>query len=178
VVREARQVRALRTPARYRVLSGFQELGPCAVKDVAARVGRPAASLYYHVEGLVRAGLLRPAGRRRAARRDEALFAATAREIVLDPGQRTPGFIAALSSAYRAVLRACERSLGRALRAERGGAGRRRHAMVLETQARLAPEDLERVRAKLAALHRFAAARERRDAHRVTLVSVLVRADL
>jgi predicted ArsR family transcriptional regulator len=152
--------------SRYRILSGIQELGRCSVKELAGRLGWNPVSLYYHVSALVDAGLVRPAGRRGEGRSQETLYEPAAREITMDPSNRSPEFLAALWNIYRAVLRACERHLDRALREERHGRGPRSNTMVQETRARLSRNDLERLRAMIDETHRFASENEDGEAAR------------
>ena len=160
VIRSAQQVRALRTPGRYRVLRGIQDLGRCSVKELAAQLGKKPASLYYHVSVLVKSGLVRRAGRRGTGRLEEMLYEAVAREITMDPDSRSPRFLAALQNVYRAVLRACERHLDRALQEERHARGPRSNTMVQETRVRLSRKDVERLREMISETHRFAAERQ------------------
>jgi DNA-binding transcriptional ArsR family regulator len=134
------------------------------VKELARHLGGKAVSLYYHVDALENAGLIKAAKKRRKGRPMERLYEAVAREVVIDPSQRSPNFLAALRDAYQAVLRASARHLDKALHAERGRNGPRRNTMVLETRARLGPRDLDELRARIDALHRFAAARRSRGA--------------
>ncbi len=179
MIRDVAQVSVLRTPARYRILSAMQELGQCSVKELAAWIGWRPASLYYHVKALQDAGLVVNVGSRRAGPRGEAIYAPVAREIRIDPRKRSAQFLAALWDAYRAVLRASERYLQRALRAERHESGARKNAMVLETRARMSPAGLARLRSELLRLHNGACrVSPSRKGAGVYLVSVCVRTGL
>jgi hypothetical protein len=60
----------------------FEELarrGPTSVADLAQAVMRPKQSLYYHMHGLVKAGVVRVVERRKATRQVEAVYAVVPR---------------------------------------------------------------------------------------------------
>jgi DNA-binding transcriptional ArsR family regulator len=59
---EARQIRALVSPARRDILDAVTAIGPCSVSELAAALGRPADGLYYHIRPLMRARLLTGTG--------------------------------------------------------------------------------------------------------------------
>ena len=69
------------------VLSGLDAV---SVRELAAALGRPADTLYFHLRALTRAGLVRAAGFRYRGGRREALFRTLAPELRLqyDPEQQ------------------------------------------------------------------------------------------
>ncbi len=155
-MRDPAQVRALRTPTRFRVLNAILELGPCSVAAIANRLDWKPASLYYHVNALQEVGLVRRVGEKSGEHRSEALYEATARTIELDRETRTPEFLAAIWDTYRAALRASERDLERVLGKEASGSGPRQKTMVEQTTVRLGSAKADRIRKLLEELHAFA----------------------
>jgi DNA-binding transcriptional ArsR family regulator len=157
IVREPRQVAAMASPVRVRILAVAGSAEPLSVAELAAQVGMAPASLYYHVQRLVTAGLLCERGRRRAGRRWEILYG-PAGEIVADPTQRSPAFLHALGRVYGAVLRDAARGLNRALDHERRERqGPRRSAAVRHRRVRLRTTDQAELRRRLEDLDAFLA---------------------
>mgnify|MGYP001443228693 CR=1 FL=1 len=113
-LRETRQIRALRSPARQEIVDGLQALGPCSIADLGASLGRAPDSLYYHVRALERVGLIVESGARRSGARTELLYATPGR-LVLDYEPRTAAERRALVQLTRSVLRIAERDLNRAI---------------------------------------------------------------
>jgi hypothetical protein len=70
-------------PLRPRILSLARE--PASATQIAATLGEARQKVNYHVHQLHRAGLLKPAGRRRKRNMVEQRFVATARAYVLAP---------------------------------------------------------------------------------------------
>lgn len=82
------QWRAFGSVTRVEILDAVGVLGPCSLSEVAAQLGRRAASLYHHVRLLEKAGLLRKVGRRHAGRTMEWVYDRTASEFrirIADP---------------------------------------------------------------------------------------------
>lgn len=95
-------------PLRPRILSLARE--PASATQIAATLGEARQKINYHVRQLHRAGLLKPAGRRKRRNMVEQRFVATARSYVLAPQLIGPlaadaGQVAdALSAAYLVAL--------------------------------------------------------------------------
>ena len=156
VVRDVSKVRALRTPLRQEILNVLERLGSGTVKEMAAELRRPPASLYYHIHKLVDAGLVNEAGSRPAGRRREAVYEAAAEKIIIDRSVATEGFTDALMDLHRATLRAAERESIAALSAECvDGRKRRDDVTLLRLTARLRPADARRARQMLREIARF-----------------------
>lgn len=62
------------SPARLEIMDTMSEIAPCSVAQLARELGRSPQSLYYHVEIMEKAGLLKRSGSRRAGKREEALY--------------------------------------------------------------------------------------------------------
>ncbi len=111
ILRTEEQRRAVGSPLRLELIGLFTERKPLSVAQIAQGMGRPATAIHYHVRVLEKAGLLRRAGRKRGARRPEALYIPTAdyqrtwhfyRNIPRIAGREFPGqFRLALRSALR-----------------------------------------------------------------------------
>jgi DNA-binding MarR family transcriptional regulator len=156
VVREPRQVAAMASPVRLRILAGAGAQPPLSVAELSAQVGMAPASLYYHVRKLVAAGLLGERGRRRAGKRWEITYGPAAGAIVADPNERSAAFLRALGRVYRAVLRDAARGLARALDEERReGPGPRRATAVRHRRVRLSPQGETALRERLEHLDAF-----------------------
>lgn len=73
---ELRHLRVLQSPVRHEVWAALVEAGPCSVSELAERMGRSPASLYYHVHRLAGSGLVEELGQRSAATRPETVYRA------------------------------------------------------------------------------------------------------
>ena len=156
VIRDAQQLRALRTPLRNEVLNAVQQLEPCSVSDVAERLGRIPSSVHYHVMALAEAGLVLKNGSRHTGRREEALFRSVAKDIELDARINDPDYRAAIADTYRATLGVAQRQLERSLEADAERPERARTGMLLQRHVRLSDDDHRRLREKLMEIFDFA----------------------
>jgi predicted ArsR family transcriptional regulator len=116
VVRDAGQLRALRTPLRQEMVRTFSRLGACTVRELADVLGREPATLYYHVHALVDSGIVRETGKRKAGTRPESVYSLVAEKILIDRKETSGPFLSALSDLQRATLRAAEKELEAALK--------------------------------------------------------------
>lgn len=108
------EIEALSSDIRLEIVQCFRD-GETSIAELARKLDRSPHSLYHHVHKLVAAGVLRETGKRKAGRRDEALYdvVAEAFEIRLDPSSRVSR--EALAKLARAMLRRTERELARAI---------------------------------------------------------------
>lgn len=150
VVREVAQVRALTGPMPHRLVSAFERMGQCTVGELSDALDEPAESLYYHVRRMVGAGVIRQCGMRPTSRRDEAIYELPGKELVFDPTNKTPAFLAALAKSVSALLRLADRAYGLAIAARgtrrKGGT---RNLMIQQHYARLGADDLTELNRKL-----------------------------
>ncbi len=174
VIERAPQFRALNSLVRQQMLSTLRLLEPCSVGEIAARLGRQAETLYYHMDILVDAGLVRSAGTRPAGRRDEALYEVAADRLQYHPTRRTPAFLRELRRTYATTLRTTERRLLEAVGADgevREGNGK--NMRVQAYTARLTPAQLDELNRRLDAVRELLLERSGEDdgeAHQVLLV--------
>jgi DNA-binding Lrp family transcriptional regulator len=111
VLRRPEQLRAVTSTVAHQIVSVMERVRRATVSELAHEVGLPAASLYYHVRKLRRAGVLAPAEKRATAGRDEVVWELTGSEVILDPTAGGPRFLAELGRNLRARLRAVERGM-------------------------------------------------------------------
>ena len=150
------QRKALASPLRLEIVSFFEHGRELSVRDVANRLGRPVASLYFHVHKLVRSGLLVESATRGSGPAAEVLYRAIAERIALPVHSSSPAAMDAVVKAIRALLRQVSREFETVCRtpdliARQGGAqavGRRQRVW-------LTNEDAAEVRKRLDAVERF-----------------------
>ena len=114
VVRDANQLRALRTPLRQEMVRTFSRLGACTVRELADELGREPAGLYYHVHALVDSRIVRVTGKRETGTRPESVYSLVAERILIDRTGTSEPFLSALADLQRATLRTAERELAAA----------------------------------------------------------------
>lgn len=83
------QVESLASPVRGEVFWSFAKEHPLSVAEVAAGIGKSAQTVHYHVNELVRIGLLIVVDTRRQGARTEKLFVHAAK-IFVSQGARAP----------------------------------------------------------------------------------------
>ena len=91
IIRARRQLKALASSARQEIVDILSRMGTASVAELAATLGRPPDSLYYHLRALHRAGLVLHAGHRKRGRRRERLFRTVARELQIQYLQGSQG---------------------------------------------------------------------------------------
>jgi DNA-binding transcriptional ArsR family regulator len=104
---------AVASPARQEIISALGE-GAATVRELARRLGRSRQSLYYHLELLERAGVVRPAGWRGTGRDRERVYRVPRGPIDARAGSAAD--LATAEEAVRAMLRLTSRELAAALR--------------------------------------------------------------
>ena len=146
VIRRVEQLAALSSPARCRIAETLSAYGPSSVREIAARIDRVPESLYYHVRALEKVGLVVLDGRRKAGRRQEAVYRLVAPRLVADRKQRSIAYKDALARSCDAFMRLASRDHRAAI--DRGFLaldGPRRNLSVRRRTARLSPTDLARL---------------------------------
>jgi hypothetical protein len=89
-IRSKKQMAALKAPMRQEVLDVLAPMGDASIVEIAAALGRPADSLYYHIRILQKVGLVLDAGERKVGAHREALFRTPSSDMRLayEPGPR------------------------------------------------------------------------------------------
>jgi len=164
VVSSPIQREALASPLRLEIVSFFEHGRELSVRDVAARLDRPIASLYFHVHKLVRSGLLVESSSRGRGPAQEMLYRAVADRIALPVDPRsTDAFNAAVKS-VRALLRLVGREFESACRTPGVLSGQDGlQASGRRQRAWLNDKDADEVRKRLDALERFIIRRSRKS---------------
>lgn len=135
-----RQTAALASPQRMEIVSLFGESDTLAVSDIAARIGRPATSIYHHLDVLLAASILRPAGTRPKGKRYERLYAIEDGLIRLELDPTRPGIGNQARKAMRSALRMAERDFEAALsHAETQTEGPERNLTAMRVHMRATP---------------------------------------
>lgn len=127
IIRDQRQLRSLASPARQEIVDVLCELGPVAVRELAATLGRPADALYYHLRALKKCGLVRSAGRRWYGKRRQELFRSVSPDLRLEYRGGARGNGREITRIVGSMLRLGTRDFARAFRrgdAKVSGAGR------------------------------------------------------
>ena len=108
-ISEPAQLQVLASPLRQEILDLLARTGDAQVSEIAALLGRPADSLYYHLRELTRVGLVVSSRARANGRRGEMLFRAAHREPTLrhdvSPRGNTPAVASIVGSMLRLGIR-------------------------------------------------------------------------
>ncbi len=137
------QIAAIASPLRMELLGLFTHTESLAVADMADLMGRPAGSLYYHVEILESVGLLERCGKRPKGKRFETLFRIAASRIDVTPAADDPEAVKQTVKIMAAAFRMAERELDAALRdPSRVTDGPGRNLLATHLHLRLSPDKL------------------------------------
>jgi len=138
---------------RQDLLDTVAALGPATASELARQLGMRVSALYYHLDLLVRSGLL---VRRRARRRDartEALYAARAPRLAVRFDLGSPAGRRIAGQVTRALLRTAERDLARGARLPVArAAAPRRNLWLSRVKGWLTPREVAAVIAHLEAI--------------------------
>jgi DNA-binding MarR family transcriptional regulator len=162
--------RVLASPLRAEIIGHLQTDGPQSIRELAARLARPASGLYHHVRLLERSGLLVEKERRKSGRREEVVYALTAPRAAIRDA-RDPTRRAGIAAAATAALRLAGREFTAALDACPAG----RHPRVRLSRQRvwLSDAGARRANALLRRLEALLAAENRRRRGRLHVVTTI-----
>jgi len=146
-IRDLKQLRALRSPVRQEIVDTVQSLGACSAAEIARELGRPADGLYYHLNSLLRVGLLEEAGCRGSNGRSEALYATRSPEcpMRLHYEPEDPENAEAVLGVVASMLRMTERDFAAAYRPGAVTEGPERDLWAARNKGWLSDEDLREV---------------------------------
>lgn len=162
-VDDPERIRLLGSPVRQDIVDYVDAAGPSTVAEIAAALGRPADTLYYHVGLLREAGLLvvREATAGRAVRVVDLPGAGL--QVRYRP--EDPENVAAVRDAVGTMLRSAERRFAAGLEGRAGTVaveGPRRSLWASRVRGRLTEAELEEVNGLIRRLHEvFAGGRGR-----------------
>jgi DNA-binding transcriptional ArsR family regulator len=91
VLRRPKELDALSSPIRARLIQCLELFGPSTILQLAERMDRKPSALYHHLARLVDAGLVLSAGMRPSARRPSAVYRLAARRFVVPAPWLNPG---------------------------------------------------------------------------------------
>lgn len=151
-IRGRARLAALASPVRQEIVDALETGGACTMAELAARMGRPADALYFHVRKLVGVGLLVEAGRVRAGpTASAALYDVCARPLRID---RSAASARSMDAIVTGVLRLAARDYRRALtHASAVAAGAGRNHWAGRVRGWLSPRDLARLNGLLEEIH-------------------------
>ncbi len=140
VLSDPAELKAVVSPIRHHLLRTLANLGPCSVKDLAQGMGRSAESLYYHLRALEQVGLVVEHGLPSGGGHGEMLYETVAEQLVTDPTQTAPEYLAAFQRSAAALLRLTDRQLSAAIeRQAEEGTQRPVSLRIQQLQLRLSP---------------------------------------
>ncbi len=96
------QLRALASPARQEIVDALVAAGPCSMAELAAHLGRPPDSLYFHMRTLLKVGLALELDPRKQGRHVAAMYDVPGRPVFLRyAGTPEPAVQTVIASALR-----------------------------------------------------------------------------
>lgn len=84
IVRTDAEWNAISSPVRVEILVFLLTTGPCAIRELASLMNRPADALYHHMRQLVGAGIVTEVGLRKVGTQTEAIYRTAGKEITID----------------------------------------------------------------------------------------------
>ena len=115
ILRDPAQIRALASPLRSEILLALTAQGSLSARQIAARLGRDAGSLHYHLRKLVGASLVRRRGKQSMGPRSETVYEAVATIFRVDRAAADPAAREAMLKSVRGGMRLAEREFEAAL---------------------------------------------------------------
>jgi DNA-binding Lrp family transcriptional regulator len=156
----------LASPMRLELVGLFTEPGPLSISDMAARLGRPATSLYHHVQILVEAGVLRQAGTRPKGKRFEAVYEVARNLVDLEVDRADPEAAENARQAMSAALRMADKDFSAAMeRQDIQEDGPGRNLLGMRVHIRASEEVLAGLNERLDAVHEYLAQLTESDGH-------------
>lgn len=148
VIKRRDQLAVLQSARRQEIVDVLAEMGKVSIAELAAALGRPADTFYFHLRALIKVGLVRQAGDRRRGGRTEALFETVATELRLLYQPRDAANRRAIPAIVQSMLRLGVRDFKRAFESPQVVvSGAHRELWALRKTGRLSP-------AKVAAANR------------------------
>ncbi|MCG8470102.1 MAG: winged helix-turn-helix domain-containing protein [Gemmatimonadetes bacterium] len=144
VVRSPLQFKALASPIRLAVLERLIH-GSATARVLSEELGVPQTRLYHHLKILREGGFIEVVGVRKVRGTTEHAYAATAREVKLDPEMMSsPATATGAAAALRSAFRLVETEILGAYTAGRGD-----EVMIEQAQIRLSRDDRRRLERRL-----------------------------
>ena len=173
VISTPAQMEALVSPVRHQMHLVMEMLGPCSIRELATRMGREPATLYYHVNMLERVGILTRCGLRGQGQHEEVIYSLAGKRVRIDMTQRSPRFVKALAGGCGALLRYAERTFIAALRKDATvKTGKASEMRIRQASVRLTRESLIELNVKLEELQAFINESDSTDAESAYAITV------
>jgi DNA-binding transcriptional ArsR family regulator len=145
--------KALASPQRLELVGHFVESKSMSISDMAARSGRPATSLYHHVQVLEETGVLVKDGVRRKGKRFENLYRLSSSRLELELGSDDQDAREHAIRAMGTALRMAERDFAAAVNEGRAVPdGPERNLIGLRLHMRISADGLATLNEHLSAL--------------------------
>ncbi len=142
------ELRVLAPPARQEFLAGLQALQPCSMSELGQYLGRLPVSLYYHLRKLQGVGLVIEHSRRGEGSGAETLYQLRAREVRIDPDNRTGENLKLLRKIGTGILRQAMRLEDSAVAELPARVSRNREHILVQQTLRLSRAGLGRINDK------------------------------
>ena len=114
VIRKLRQIRALGSPARQAIVDALETTGPCSALELGQVLDRSSDRLYYHLQILKKAGIVRSHRERNRAGRLQERFDLPGRPTLLRYSPSDSKNAAAVTKLVSAALRDAQRAFRKA----------------------------------------------------------------
>ncbi len=152
------QLDVLSNPVRLQILTSLRVHGPQSVGDLSSRVSRAEQQLFYHVNLMVKHGLIVPVESRRSTTKPVTVYRAMEPRTVSGFDLDDEGVRTQFKKNTAAILRAAQREFDQAVEAQRNESQETCH--VVRATARLDAAGLEELRTRLSDLRTWMAHQE------------------
>jgi DNA-binding transcriptional ArsR family regulator len=125
-IQELSQIRALSSPARQAIVDAIETIGPCSAYELGQVLGRASDRLYYHLQILKKARIVRSHRQLNRSGRLEERFDLPGRPTSLRYTPSDPKNVKAVTKLVGAMLRDAHRAFGKGFTKDAvvGGMGR------------------------------------------------------
>jgi DNA-binding transcriptional ArsR family regulator len=164
ILRSRKQLATLKAAARQELLDVLSSMGKVSVAELAAALGKPADSLYYHLRILQKAGLVVEDGTHQEAGHSERLYRAVASDLRLAYTPGLKGNAEAVTPIVDAMLRLTSRDFKAAF--ENGTTvveGPQRELWAARTTGWLTEQQVEELNRHLASMRQITVSSPPRD---------------
>jgi DNA-binding transcriptional ArsR family regulator len=151
-IQNKKQMAALKAPTRQEILDVLATMGDASIAEIAAALGRPADSLYYHMRILQKVGLVFDAGERMVGTHHEALFRTPSPDMRLTYKIGPKGNAGSVVPIVDAMLRLTSRDFAEAFGGESVVEGDNRELWATRSTGWLTPEHVRKLNRYIARL--------------------------
>jgi DNA-binding transcriptional ArsR family regulator len=111
LIKKPKQIRMLASPSRLAIFDVLEAAGPCSASEIAQALGRPPDSVYYHLNVLMRCGLV--VDREPTRGKKGGIFDVAGRPTRLHYDPRLQANKAAILAVISSMVRDAVRAFGR-----------------------------------------------------------------